>query len=81
MLVVIICKIISISLIANDKQLNKTEQGLHVAIAWIIFVIHDLLHGSPRTDIIGFQFDLNNRNTVDKQNNIVTMVAVIGIHP
>ena len=81
MLVVVIREIVSIALVAYYKQLNKTEQWFSVAIPRIVFVIHDLLHGTPRTDIVSLQFDLYNWNTVNEQNDIVTMVTVIGIHP
>ena len=66
MLVVVIRKVIGIALIANNKQLNKTKQGLCVSVPRVVFLLHDLLHGAPRTDIVCFQLDLYDRNPVDQ---------------
>ena len=57
----------------------KHKQRLGVAIAGIIFVVNNLLHGPARADAEGFQLDLHNRHAIDEQDDIVTLVAVVGI--
>ena len=80
MLFLIIGKIVRTILVTHDKKLHKTQQRIGVTIARVVFVIHNLLHSHTRTDFMRLEFDLNDRYAVDKQNHIVTVVAVIGIN-
>lgn len=65
--------------IADDEKLKKTEQGLGVAVAGIVLVVDDLLHGPARADAKGLEFDLNDRHTIDEEDNVIPVMAVVGI--
>jgi hypothetical protein len=65
--------------IANDKELHEAEESLGVSVAWIVLVFDDLLHGAAWADAEGFQFDLDNRHAVDQEDDLVVMVAVVGV--
>ncbi len=78
-LVVVVGKVVGIAFIADNKQLHKTQQRVGVAVAGVVFVIDDLLHGTARADLEGFQLNLHHRHAVDQQNHVITVVAVIGI--
>ena len=65
--------------IADDKELHEAEQSLGVSVAWIVLVFDDLLHGAPWADAKGFQFNLDDRNAVDQEDDVVAMVAVVGV--
>lgn len=58
---------------------ERPGNALRQAIARVVFVVDNLLNGAPRADAKGFQFDLHDRDTVDEQNDIVTVMAVVGV--
>lgn len=67
--------------IADDEQLKEAQYGLGIAVARIVLVLDDLLHGAPRAYPEGLQFDLNDGHTVDQENNIIAVVAVVRVDP
>ena len=48
---VVVGEIQGFLLVADDEQLKEAQQGLGVAIAGVILVIDDLLHGPARADV------------------------------
>jgi len=76
---VVVGEVPGIRAVADDEQLQETQQGFAVAVAGIVLVIDDLLHGPARADGEGFQLDLYHRHTVDEQEHIITMVTVVGV--
>ena len=80
MLVVIIGKVARAALVTDNKQLQKTEQCIGVAIARVVFVINDLLHGFARHDLKRFKLYLHHWQAVYQQNDVITMMAVVGVN-
>ncbi len=78
-LVWVIGEVIGIAAVADDKKLHEAQQGIGVAVAGVVFVVHDLLHGAARTDVQGFEFDLHHRNAVHQQYHIVAVMAIEGV--
>ena len=77
--VVVVGKIPSVTAVTYDEELHEAQQGLGVAIAGVVLVFDNLFHGSARADAEGFQLDLRGGYAVDKQDDIVAVMAVIGI--
>ncbi len=65
--------------VADDKQLHKAEQCLGVAVAGVVLVLDNLLHGPARVHAQGFELDLHTGHTVDEQDDVVAVVAVVGV--
>ena len=65
--------------IADDEKLDETEQRAGVAIAGVVLIFDDLLHRAPRIDGEGLEFHLGHRDTVDEKNDVVAVVAVVGV--
>ncbi len=74
---VVVGEVVSAALIADDEELDEAKERAGVAVAGVVFVINDLLHGPARIDAESLQLDLHDRHAVDKENDIVTMVAVV----
>src|SRR5690625_4233625 len=79
MLVVVVGEIPRLAAIADDEQLHEAEQAVRVAGAGITAGINDLLHRAARRDLQRFQFDLHEWQTVDQEDNIVTVVTAFRI--
>ena len=80
MFLVVIGKIVSVVLIADNKHLHEAQQRIGIAITDIILVINNLLHGTARTDIQSLQLNLNNGQAVNEQNDIVTLETVARVN-
>jgi hypothetical protein len=78
-LVVVVGKVVGIAFIADNEQLHKAQQCVAVAIAGVVFVLDNLLHGPARADLEGFQLNLHDRHAVDQQHHVITVVAVVGV--
>ena len=65
--------------IADDEELHEAEQRLGVAIAGIVLVLDDLLHGAARIDAKRLQLDLDAGDAIDQQDDIVAVVAVVRV--
>lgn len=78
---VIVREIERLTLVADDEQLKETQDGLGIAVARIVLVLDDLLHGASRAYPEGLQFDLNDRHAVDQENNVIAVVAVVCVDP
>ena len=74
---VVVGEVVGAVAVADDEELHETEQRLGVAVAGVVLVFDDLLHGPARIDAEGLQLDLHDRHAVDEQNHIVTVVAVV----
>ena len=76
---VVVGEVPGIAAVADDKKLQEAEQGFVVAVAGVVLVIDDLLHGVARADFQRLEFDLHDRQAVDEQNHVIAMVAVLRI--
>jgi len=65
--------------VADDEQLHEAEEGFRVSVARIVLVFDDLLHSATGADAEGLQFDLDDRDAVDEEDDVVPMVAVVGV--
>ncbi len=79
MAAVVVGEIPGIASIADDEKLHEAKQRLGIAVAGVVLVVDNLLHGPARADAEGFQLDLHHRHAVDEQDDVVTLVAVVGI--
>ncbi len=79
MATVVVSEIPGIASIADDEKLYEAQQRLGIAITGVVFVVNDLLHGPARADAERFQLDLHHRHAVDKQDDIITLMAVVGV--
>ena len=59
--------------------MHEAEQRLGVAVAGVVLVVDDLLHGPARADCQGLELDLHHRHAVDEQDHVITVVAVVGV--
>ena len=80
MLIFVIGKIIGIGAIAHDKQLHETHQRIAISVSGLIFIIHNLLYGFTWRNVQFLQLNLNYWQTINQQNNIVTLIAVFSIN-
>ena len=76
---VVVGEVIGVGAVADDEQLQKAQQRFGVAVARIVFVINDLLHGAARVDGQCLQFHLYARHPVDEDEHVVAVVAVVGV--
>lgn len=76
---VVVGEVPGVGAVADDEELQKAEQGFGVAVAGVVFVLDDLLHGAARADGESFQLDLNHRHTVDEEQDVVAVMAVVGV--
>ena len=76
---VVVGEVPGVGAVADNEKLQKAEQGFGVAIARVVFVLDDLLHGAARADGEGFQLDLNHRHAVDEEQDVVAVMAVVGV--
>src|SRR4051812_36174294 len=80
MAAVVVGEIPGIAAIADDEELQEAQQRLRVSVARIILVFDDLLHSPSRTDAKRFQLDLNDGHAIDKQKDVVAVVAVVRVN-
>ncbi len=76
---VVVGEIEGIGAVADYKELDKAEERPAVAVAGVILVLNNLLHGAAGADAEGFQLDLSHGNAVDQEDDIIAVVAVVGI--
>ena len=76
---VVVGEVLGAVAVADDEELEEAEQRLGVAVAGVVLVIDDLLHGPAGADAEGLQFDLNDGHAVDEQDDVVAVVAVVGV--
>ncbi|GIV50100.1 MAG: hypothetical protein KatS3mg038_0621 [Candidatus Kapaibacterium sp.] len=58
---VVVGEVIGGAEVADDKKLHKAKQGAGIAVARILLVLDDLLHGPAGADLEGLQLDLHQR--------------------
>jgi len=76
---VVIGKVPRVGAVADDEELDEAEKRPGVAVAGVVLVVDDLLHGPARADAEGFELDLNGRDPVDEQHHVVAVVAIVGV--
>ena len=79
MTAVVIGEIPGITAVADDEELQEAEQRFAVAIAGVVFVLDNLLHGPARADSQRFQLNLYHRHAVDKEQHVIAVMAVAGV--
>ena len=65
--------------VADNEHLNETEERACVAVAGVVLVFDDLFDRPAGVDAERFQLDLNHRNAVDEQDDVVAVMAVVGV--
>ena len=76
---VVVGEVVGAVAVADDEELHETEQRLGVAVAGIVLVFDDLLHRPARADAEGFQLDLDAGHSVDEEDHIVAVVAIVRV--
>src|SRR4051812_25701628 len=76
---VVVREIKSLISVADDKELNETEQRFGVTVTRIVLVFSDLLHSPTRIHAESLQLDLNTGHTIDEDEYIVAVVAVVSV--
>ena len=76
---VVVGEVAGLGAVADDEELDEAEKRLGVAVAGVVLVFDDLLHGPARADAEGFQLDLDDGHAVDEQDDVVAVVAVVGV--
>ncbi len=76
---VVVGKIPGVAAVADDEKLHEAEQCVGVAVARIKLVLDDLLHRPTGADLQTLQLDLHQRQTVHKQNHIISLETRLGV--
>lgn len=76
---IVVGEVVGLVAVADDEHLEEAEEGFGVSIAGIVLVFNDLLHGATGIDAKGFQFDLDDGDSVDEEDDVVSVVAVISV--
>ena len=76
---VVVGEVVGVGAVADDEELQKAQQRFGVAVARVVFVINDLLHGAARVNAQRFQLNLHARHTVDEDEHVIPVVAVVGV--
>ena len=75
----VVGEVIRIRAVADNEKLDEAEERPGISVARVIPVADDLLHRPPGADPGRLQFDLNHRDAVDQEHDIVAVMAVVGI--
>jgi hypothetical protein len=76
---VVVGEIVCLGTVADDEDLYEAEKGAGVTVAGIILVLDDLFHGPARAYSESLEFDLDYGNAVNEEDDIITVVAVVGV--
>lgn len=76
---VVVREVVGAVAVADDEDLHEAEQRLRVAVAGVVLVFDDLLHGPAGIHAEGLQLDLHAGHAIDEQDDIVTVVAVVRV--
>jgi hypothetical protein len=76
---VVVGEVVGAVAVADDEELHEAEQRLGVAVAGVVLVFDDLLHGPARIHAEGLQLDLHTGHAVDEQDDVVAVVAVVRV--
>ena len=75
---VVVGEVVGVGAVADDEELQKAQQRFGVAVAGVVFVVNDLLHGPAGVDGERFQLHLHTRHAVDEDEHVIPVVAVVG---
>lgn len=78
---IVVNKVVGVRPVADDEELHEGQQRIRIAVAEVLFVVDNLLHGPARADFEGFEFDLAAGDTIDEQDHIKTLKAIAGVDP
>ena len=76
---VVVGEVVGAVAVADDEQLHEAQQRLGVAVAGVVLVLDDLLHGPSRVHAQGLQLNLHTGHAVDEDQNVVAVVTVVGV--
>ena len=76
---VVVGEVVGAVAVGDDEELHEAEERAGVAVAGVVLVFDDLLDGAAGVDAEGFQFDLDGGHAVDQQDDVVAVVAVVGV--
>ena len=66
--------------VADNEELHEAHQRVGVAIATILLVVNDLFHRLHRRNTVTLQLNLDQRQSVDENDDIVSLVAICGVN-
>jgi len=75
----VIGEVVSAVAITDDEKLNEAQKRAGVAVTGVVLVLYDLLHCPAGIDAEGLEFDLHGGHAVDQEENVVAVVAVVGV--
>ncbi len=76
---VVVGEVVGAVAVADDEELHEAEERARVAVAGVVLVFDDLLDGAAGVDAEGLEFDLHDGHAVDEQDDVVAVVAVVGV--
>ena len=76
---VVVGEIEGLGAVADDEELDEAEERAGVAVAGVVLVLDDLLHGAARADSEGLEFNLYDGDAVDEEDDVEAVVAVVGV--
>jgi hypothetical protein len=76
---VVVGEVVGAVAVGDDEELHEAEDRARVAVAGVVLVFDDLLDGAAGVDAEGFEFDLDGGDAVDEQDDVVAVVAVVGV--
>ena len=76
---VVVGEVVGAVAVADDEELDEAQERARVAVAGIVLVIDDLLHRPAGVDAERLELDLDDRHAVDEQDDVVAVVAVVGV--
>ena len=76
---VVVGEVVGAVAVADDEELDEAQQRAGVAVAGVVLVLDDLLHRPAGVDAERLEFDLDDGHAVDEQDDVVAVVAVVGV--
>lgn len=79
MAAVVVDEVVGVRPVADDEQLHEGQQRVGEAVAGVLFIIDDLLHGPARADLERLELDLGAGDAVDEKDHVVAVEAAAGV--
>jgi len=76
---VVVDEVVRAVTVTDDEELDEAEERAGVAVAGVVLVFDDLLDGPTGVDAERFQLDLDGRNAVYEQEDVVAVMAIVGV--
>ena len=76
---VVVGEVPRVRAVADDEELDEAEKRLGVSVTGVVLVVDDLLHRPPGADPKRLELDLDHRDAVDQEYDVVAVIAVVRI--